>query len=62
MIAELSGSENIKIRRRLGDLGFTEGQNVRLVRKSLLGKVYLIELRGYTLSVRKDILKAVLVK
>lgn len=44
-----------KIKRRLLELGLTNGQKVRVVRKSLLGKAYLIEVRGYTLSLRRDL-------
>ena len=44
-----------KIRRRLLDLGFTSGERVRLARKSILGKVILIEIRGYTLSLQRKI-------
>ena len=51
-----------KTKRRLCELGFTNGQEIKMVRKSLLGKAYLLELRGYTLSLRSDIVKAVLVK
>lgn len=45
----------LKIKRRILELGFTRGQRVRLLRKSLLGKAYLVELRGFTLTIRKDI-------
>jgi len=45
----------IKIKRRLLELGFTRGVKARVVRKSLLGNAYMIELRGYTLTLRKDI-------
>lgn len=45
----------IKIKRRLLDLGFTTGTKVRLVRKSILNKVVLLELRGYVLSLQKKI-------
>ena len=45
----------LKIKRRLLELGLTKGQKVRVVRKSLLAKAYLIEVRGYTLSIRKSL-------
>lgn len=61
-VVELNKVAPLKIRRRLCDLGLTSGQKVKLVRKSLLGKVLLIEVRGYTLSVRADIAEAVIVK
>ena len=54
-------SSPIKIKRRILELGFTSGQNVKLIRKSLLGKAYLVELRGFTITIRKDIAKMILV-
>lgn len=45
-----------KILRRLCDLGFVKGENFKVVRKSLLNKVLLIEIGGYTLSAEKKIL------
>lgn len=51
-----------KIKRRLLELGLTKGQKVVVVRKSLLGKVFLIEIRGYTLSLRKSVAKVVIIK
>ena len=50
-----------KIKRRLLDLGFTTGERVRLIRKSILGKVVLIEIRGYTLSLQKKITNYVVI-
>lgn len=51
-----------KVKRRLCDLGLLPGQAVFLVRRSVLGRAFLIELRGYTLSIRSSIAKAVMVK
>lgn len=45
------------VRRRFFDLGFTHGQKVKKVRSSLLGKVILVEIRGYLLSVRSSLAK-----
>ena len=50
-----------KVRRRLLDLGFTSGQRVRLAKKSILGKVVLVEIRGYSLSLLKKIASFVIV-
>lgn len=61
-IVGLVATAPLKIRRRLCDLGFNAGQKIRLVRKSLLGKAYLVELRGYTLSIRGSVAEAVIVK
>ena len=51
----------IKIKRRLLELGFTKGQSVKVVRKSLIGKTFLVELRGYTLTLRQDVAKLILI-
>ena len=61
-IAGFASSVHLKIKRRLLELGLTLGQKVRVVRKSLIGKAYLIEVRGYTLSVRKTLASFVLVR
>ena len=50
-----------KIKRRILELGFTPGQKVKIIRKSLLCKAYLIELRGFTLTIRKDIAGLILI-
>lgn len=49
------------VKRRLLDLGFTKGEKIRVVGKSLLKKAYLIEIRGYTLTLKKDIVSCILV-
>lgn len=51
-----------KIKRRLYDLGFIKGQKIRVVNKSLLKKAYMIEIRGYTLSLRDSIINAIFVE
>lgn len=61
-IGGLAKDAPIKIKRRLLDLGFTKGQKIRVVRKSTLGKDFLIELRFFTLTLRRDILKYILVQ
>lgn len=53
---------SIKIKRRILELGFTRGQKIKIVRKSLLGKAFLVELRGFTLTIRKDIAGIILVE
>lgn len=52
----------LPIKRRLLDLGFTTGQEVKLLRKSLLGKAYLIEIRDFVLTLRSDIVSQILVE
>lgn len=55
IIENISEQTSLKIKRRLLELGFTKGQKIKLLRKSLLGKAYLIEIRGYTLTLKKQI-------
>ena len=45
------------LRRRLCDLGFVTGITFRVVKCSILRKVYLIEIGGFTLSIQENILK-----
>ncbi len=54
-IRGISGQAPLKIKRRLLELGLTIGQKVKVLRRSLAGGVLLIEVRGYTLSLRRDI-------
>lgn len=51
-----------KNRIRLLELGFIKGKKVKVITKSLLKKTLLIEISGYTLSLRKDIADLVVVK
>lgn len=44
---------NGKIERRLYDLGFINGQSVKIVKKSIFGGVYLIEIMFGLLAVKK---------
>ena len=51
-----------KVLLRFFELGFLRGEEVRVVATSLQKKVFLIEIRGYVLSVRKSLLSKVQVK
>ena len=51
-----------KILRRFCDFGLTIGQMVKVTYKSLLKKVILIEIRGYTLSLKSSLASGVLVE
>lgn len=53
---------NPKIKRRLLELGFVNGVCVTLSNVSFLNEVLLIELNGYTLSLRKDIAEEIIIK
>ncbi len=48
--------------RRFWELGFTVGQKVKIVATSLSKKVFLVQIRGYLLSVRASLLDKVQVK
>ncbi len=61
-IIKIDNVQSEKIRRRLYDLGFLSGQRIRVVYKSLLKKAYMIEIRGYTLSLRNTIVNAIMVE
>lgn len=52
-------SENDAVLRRFMELGFTVGEKVKIVATSLQKKVFLIELRGYLLSVRAGLLSRI---
>lgn len=49
-------SENDAVLRRFMELGFTVGEKIKIVATSLQKKVFLLELRGYLLSVRAELL------
>lgn len=50
------------VMRRFFELGFAVGEKVRIVATSLQKKVFLLEIRGYLLSVRSALLARVEVK
>ncbi len=57
----ISEKASLKLRRRLLELGFTRGQVVKLDRKSLLSHAFLVELRGYVLSLKREIASLIMV-
>ena len=52
---------NDAILRRFLELGFSLGQKVKVVATSIQKKVFLIEIRGYVLSIRADLLDRILI-
>jgi len=48
--------------RRFLELGFSRGEKIKIVSTSLQKKVFLVEIRGYLLSVRTELLKKVVVE
>lgn len=61
-VVTVSNDCPLAVRRRLFDLGFTEGQIVKKLKSSLLNKVILIEIRGYLLSLRSKIADQIIVE
>ena len=56
------GDDENAVLRRFFELGFTSGEVVKIVSTSLQKKVFLIEIRGYLLSVRANLLSCLQVK
>ncbi|MBP3344828.1 MAG: ferrous iron transport protein A [Clostridia bacterium] len=61
-IEKVDESAPLKIKRRLLELGFTKGQKIRVVEKSLSKQTFLVELRGYCLSMRKNLASYIVVE
>lgn len=61
-IVVIDGAAPAKVKRRLLELGFTSGQMIKVVKKSILGETYLIELRGYCISMRKSLAQFLIVE
>lgn len=53
---------NYNYKLRLLELGIVQDVVIKVAHVSLLGKVMLIELNGYTFSIRKDMAKYIMVK
>ena len=51
-----------KLRRRLCDLGFLGGEKVKILSKSLLKKVFLVEIKEYTLSIQRELCKYIILE
>ena len=60
-IKDISG-ENKKVVRRFLELGIIKGQAIKILNTSILRKVFLVEIRGYILSVKADLLSYILVE
>ena len=50
---------NLKLRSRMLELGFTKGTLVRILNISSLKKSFLIEIRGYILALRSDVISLI---
>jgi len=60
-IVGFAGEED-RVFRRFLELGFSRGEKVKVIYSSLANKVFLIEIRGYVLSVRRSLLERVIVE
>lgn len=60
-ISDFSPSLNLNVKRRLFDLGFVKGTKIKVLRKSLLGRAFLVEIRGYCLTIKRDIASSIMV-
>lgn len=58
-IVEVKGEE--KVVRRFYELGIFSGQKIIILNKSPLKKVFLVEIRGYVLSIKSSLLGSVMV-
>ena len=54
-IKKVAGGDT-KVIRRFFELGMLSGQVVKVINKSILKKVYLVEIRGYLLSIKISLL------
>ena len=59
-IVEVKGEE--KVVRRLFELGLFSGQKLYILNKSPLKKVFLVEIRGYVLSIKSTLLSGIMVE
>lgn len=54
--------DNKKVIRRFLELGIIKGQAIKIVNTSILKKVFLVEIRGYILSIKSDLLSYIKVE
>ncbi len=54
--------ENEKVVRRFFELGIIKGQAIKILNSSILKKVFLVEIRGYILSIKTDLLGYIFVE
>lgn len=54
--------DNKKVIRRFLELGIIKGQAIKILNTSILKKVFLVEIRGYILSIKSDLLSYIKVE
>ena len=52
----------LPVKRRLFDLGFTIGRVVKIIKKSQSHGVFLLEIRGYVLALKREEVSNIMVK
>lgn len=62
IIKSYSSTLDQKLKRRLLELGFCLKSKIKILNFSLLKKVALVEINGYVLSVRRNLLKNIIVE
>lgn len=61
-VIDIDESYSTKYGRRLAEIGFVSGEKVKIIRKSFLGKTFLVGVKGYVISLRKDIAMHIKIK
>ncbi|MEG1499494.1 MAG: FeoA family protein [Clostridia bacterium] len=51
-----------EISTRLVDLGFVRGEKIKLLKKSVFGKTYLVQIKNYVITIRKSLAKIIKIK
>lgn len=54
-ITDIDESFDIKYGRRLAEIGFVNGEKIKILRKSFLKKTFLVGINGFVISLRRDI-------
>lgn len=61
-ISDISSDLPADYIRRLCELGFVCGEEIKIIRKSFSGKTFLVALKGYACSLRYDIVQNIFVE
>lgn len=61
-IVDFVDAKNVSLCRRLTELGFIKGAELKIIQFSALKKTLLVEIEGYTLSLRANIASIIKVK
>ena len=61
-VIDIDENYNIKYGRRLAEIGFVSGEKIKIIRKSIFGKTFLVSVNGFVISLRKDIAMHIKIK